>query len=319
MQHTRRSFVQTLFRASQVGLLSRLSLTQARADAATNRLNFLVLGDWGRKGRPDQQQVADQMGKTGSTLRPSFVISVGDNFYEAGVASLTDEHWAKSFENVYAAPSLQVPWFVTLGNHDYVGNTEAQLEYGKQSKRWNMPSRYYAKSFPVGEVKVDFFFLDTCPAIEAYRQPADTHHPDLTKHVLEQDFAPQLAWLDDSLAKSTAAWKLVVGHHPIYSGGIHGDQPELIAKLLPLLQKYKVPAYFCGHDHDMQHLKADTVELFVSGGGSEHRPNLHTSHTEYGESVSGFMAVSLGAESMQVQIIDGTGAVLHQATVPRAA
>ncbi|CAI5998114.1 unnamed protein product [Closterium sp. NIES-64] len=46
---------------------------------------------------------------------------------------------------------------------------------------------------------------------------------------------PQL--LRAALASSTAAWKVVVGHHPIHSTGSHGNTPELIKFLYPLLKE----------------------------------------------------------------------------------
>jgi 3',5'-cyclic AMP phosphodiesterase CpdA len=54
--------------------------------------------------------------------------------------------------------------------------------------------------------------------------------------------------LNDSIeAKPT--WLLVAGHYPVVSRGQHGDISELKTYLLPLLEKYHVHAYFCGHDH----------------------------------------------------------------------
>jgi tartrate-resistant acid phosphatase type 5 len=85
------------------------------------RLTFAVIGDWGRQGSPSQRQVARQMGIACERDKAAFVVSVGDNFYERGVTSLDDSHWQQSFETVYEAASLQVPWYVTLGNHDYAG------------------------------------------------------------------------------------------------------------------------------------------------------------------------------------------------------
>jgi hypothetical protein len=38
------------------------------------------------------------------------------------------------------------------------------------------------------------------------------------------------------LKKSTAKWKIVVGHHAIRSVGHHGDTEELKRRLLPILQ-----------------------------------------------------------------------------------
>ena len=109
----------------------------------------------------------------------------------------------------------------------------------------------------------------------------------------------------------------MLGHHPIYSGGDHGDSPELVAAILPLLQEHKVQAYFNGHDHDLQHLQAGTVNLFDSGAGSQFRPTKATSHTKFAISCSGFTTVNLQAGQMTVQMIDNRGALLYTATVPR--
>ena len=45
--------------------------------------------------------------------------------------------------------------------------------------------------------------------------------------------------LEANLALSTAPWKIVVGHHPVYSSGSgHGGSPDLISNLNPILQQY---------------------------------------------------------------------------------
>ena len=53
----------------------------------------------------------------------------------------------------------------------------------------------------------------------------------------------------DAASQEEPTWLLVAGHYPIFSVGEHGDTSELKDYLLPLLQKYNVDAYFCGHDH----------------------------------------------------------------------
>lgn len=62
----------------------------------------------------------------------------------------------------------------------------------------------------------------------------------------------QLIHIDRMLSEAIQAkptWLLVVGHYPVFSKGEHGDISELTTYLLPLLEKYNVHAYFCGHDH----------------------------------------------------------------------
>lgn len=81
-------------------------------------LTFFTIGDWGKRG-PDQTNVANAMGVTGDSLKPSFIVSLGDNFYQDGVDSIDDAQWKSTFENVYTAESLMRPWYSILGNHDW--------------------------------------------------------------------------------------------------------------------------------------------------------------------------------------------------------
>jgi tartrate-resistant acid phosphatase type 5 len=284
-------------------------------DDFSGALNFAIIGDWGRHGRPDQRDVAKQMGIACENAKASFVISVGDNFYEDGVKSVNDHHWDKSFESVYTAPSLQVPWHVALGNHDYRGSCEAQLDYGKTHPRWVMPARYYTHIYPVdASTSLECFYIDTSPMMSEYAHEADM------AAIHTQDVPAQLAWLDQALAASKAPWKIIVGHHPIYSAGWgHGSIPDMIRSILPILQKHKVQAYICGHDHDLQYLKTGDLHLIISGGGSEHRPVSTIPESQFAQGISGFALASVRPHEMQVRFIDDKGALLHTAVVPREA
>ncbi len=322
MKQTRREFVRILFVATQAAVAGRFlpgSLQAAVALESPSQpdgLNFVVIGDWGRNGESDQSEVAAQMAKAAQEIGAKFIISVGDNFYEDGVTSVDDPQWQASFEKVYSAPSLQVPWQVILGNHDYHGNCDAQLAYAKTSPRWNMPARYFLKSEKIdAATTVDFFYIDTTPMIKSYYSHLN---PEKTRdQVVTQDVPKQLAWFKAALAASTAQWKIVVGHHPIYSGGGHGDTPELLELILPLLQEHNVHAYFNGHDHDLQHLQAGALNYFDSGAGSQFRPTVVTEHTKFAKGCSGFTTVNLQADRMNVQMIDNNGALLYSTTVPR--
>ena len=283
------------------------------AYAPQGGLNFLILGDWGRNGEPDQTAVATQMGIAAQAVDVKFVIAVGDNFYEDGVASVTDPQWQSSFEKVYTAPSLQVPWWVALGNHDYHGNCDAQIEYGKVNPRWNMPARYFTRTEKIdADNVVDFFFLDTMPMATFDDSEVKFHN-----NVKWETLPKQMAWFESALKASTAPWKIVIGHHPVYSGGEHGDTPYIVEHVLPLLEKYKVQVYFNGHDHDLQHLQAGAVNLFCSGGGSRPRAKLtDTPQTKFARGCSGFATVSLQTGKMDVQIVDDKGRLLYTTTVP---
>jgi len=284
--------------------------------AAAPALNFLVVGDWGRNGSDHQSDVAMQMGATAASLGGQYVFSVGDNFYEDGVQSAADPQWRTSFENIYTASSLQIPWYVALGNHDYRGVPQAQLDYAKTSARWRMPSRYYkVAGSSLGAPHVDFFVIDTSPLVHKYR---DNVHSAIAANVASQDVHAQFTWLDRELGNSTAPWKLVVGHHTVYSGGSgHGDTPEMQELIEPLLEKHRVQAYIHGHDHDLQHIRRGDIDYLCCGAGSEVRPVKSIDGTLFCESRSGFAAFHSEPTALTVEFRDYTGKVVHQAGIAR--
>jgi acid phosphatase len=315
MTQTRRQFVRTLFVATQAAAVgSLLPSALFAADAKAGGLNFLLVGDWGRNGEPDQMAVARQMGIFAGQLNASFMISVGDNFYEDGVKSVNDPQWQSSFEKVYTAPSLQVPWWSILGNHDYHGNCDAQIEYSKISPRWKMPARYFTRTQKIdAQTAVDFFHLDTTPMAKLDDDEAVFHNK-----LAAEDVPKQVAWLDAALAASAAPWKIVIAHHPVYSGGQHGDTPYIVEHILPLLEKYGVQAYFNGHDHDLQHLQSGKINFFCTGGGSKPRASLKKlPQTKFGLGCSGFITAALTQEALEVRMVDDKGGVLYSVAVPR--
>jgi tartrate-resistant acid phosphatase type 5 len=322
MKQSRREFVRILFVASQAAVASRFLPMRLLAETQTHApdgLNFLVFGDWGRRGEQDQVEVATQMAKAAKIFHPKFVVSVGDNFYMNGVKSVHDSHWKESFEDVYSERALQVPWHCILGNHDYhtVGSCEAEIEYHKINPRWNLPARYYQQTHRIdARTTADFFYLDTTPMLDPERN--DQH---AVANAAKQDVPKQLAWFKAALAASSAQWKIVFGHHPIYSARDGHDQtPDLVKKILPLLHKHKVQVYFNGHDHDLQHLVADKLNLFDSGAGSRHRdkPLVYSPHSKFGKCCSGFTTISLQADKMDVRMIDNEGTQVYATTVARA-
>jgi tartrate-resistant acid phosphatase type 5 len=278
--------------------------------------NFLVVGDWGRDGNAHQREVAVQMGRAAQSLASQCVFSVGDNFYEDGVQATSDPLWRSSFEAIYSAPSLQVPWYVALGNHDYRGNPQAQIDYATISQRWRMPSRYYKVSgSQIGAPHLDVFVIDTSPLVHKYRKDV---HSAIAANVVGQDVPAQLRWLDEQLSRSTAPWRLVIGHHTIYSGGSgHGDTPETTELIEPLLRKHGVQAYINGHDHDLQHIRRGGVDYLCCGAGSEVRPVQAVEGTLYCAARSGFAVLRSSLDSLSVEFRDFTGVTLYRGEIPR--
>ena len=271
--------------------------------------NFFVISDWGWNGYKHQQEVADEMGLVGESIEPKFIVSCGDNFQLSGVASTQDPLWLKNFENVYTNLSLQVEWFPVFGNHDYKGNTQAEIDYTNISRRWRMESHYYSFVRKINDsISARFIFLDTPPLVdEYYKKPGYLD-------VFKQDSAKQIKWLSEELANSKEQWKLVFGHHPIYSASkTHGNTPDMIRKVRPLLEKYNAQIYFCGHDHDFQLLedKNRSVDYIVTGTGGEPRPASTNDLSVFSKSAPGFSLVSFSGDSIKVNFVDAKGELLY--------
>jgi acid phosphatase len=272
------------------------------ANAATFDLTFLVIGDWG-KGSADQRMVAVQMAESAKAIGAQFVISTGDNFYPDGVKSVDAKRWVNFFEDIYDAPPLMIPWYITLGNHDHKGNISAQIEYTKLSSRWRLPANYYKHTQLIsGAESADFFHLDTTSIHERY--PSED---------------PQLAWLERELAASTAAWKIVVGHHPVYAGGRHTYKEKLVSLLKPLFARYGVQVYLNGHDHHMEHVIVDGTHYLTSGAASDPERAKAVEGTRFVVSERlGFMIARLRPSVMQIEFIDVEGTSLYLAEIRRS-
>lgn len=78
----------------------------------------------------------------------------------------------------------------------------------------------------------------------------------------------QWTWIEHKLKSSDADFLWVAGHYPIYSAGNDGSNDILVKRLLPMLKQYGAH-YIDGHDHMLEHISHDGVEMFVTGMGSE--------------------------------------------------
>ncbi|KAL6649564.1 hypothetical protein ACP70R_013788 [Stipagrostis hirtigluma subsp. patula] len=237
-------------------------------------LSLLVVGDWGRKGAHNQSRVARQMGKVGKKLDIDFIISTGDNFYDNGLEGVDDDAFEESFTDIYTAKSLQKPWYLVLGNHDYRGDALAQLD-------------------PVLR-KIDSRF--SC--MRSFIVNAE----DLNNKAMK---------------KSTASWKIVVGHHTMRSVSEHGDTKELLKQLLPVLKDNGVDFYINGHDHCLEHISSrnSPIQYFTSGGGSKAwRGVFHKNKDKlrFFYDGQGFMSLQLKQEKARFIFYDASGEILYK-------
>ncbi|KAJ1456218.1 Metallo-dependent phosphatase-like protein [Pelagophyceae sp. CCMP2097] len=287
--------------------------------------DFLSIGDWGDAAA--KTYVAAMMGDYALDSQAKFVVAIGDNMYDTGVGTVEDPQFASKFEETFVADSLNVPWYLVGGNHDYYGSIEAQVQYSQRSKRWTFPALYYKQDLNFDNVSLTLIGSDTwrlnggdtyvafdpkqgkgvirdVKRLDADR--ASGHLSEATHSTITRNFplaaadgpvaessetadAEQLAQIEAWLAASTADWRVVFGHFPCYSAtkGEHGDTPLLIDALVPLLVKYKVHAYLSGHDHILQHITKQGVSFFGSGTGARVHNGVDTEYAGLQKATTG--------------------------------
>jgi predicted MPP superfamily phosphohydrolase len=321
MPISRRRFLTQTIGFSAAALLAG-RVPAALAEAAVNdrflqpagpAAHLLAIGDFGVK-KADlsrQRAVADGMARylARESVRPDALALLGDNFYGGlGRAGADSSRWHSNIESMYPAQAFPCPMYAMLGNHDYRdggGSVAAQLEYSRRGSRWTLPAKWYRFELAAGErpvatvLVIDTNFVFSGGLSRAERQK-------------------QGVWLADQLsAKRSTPFVFVLGHHPVYSGGSHGDTRALVEHLDPLLRRHKVDLYLCGHDHDLQHIeyRNHPTSFVVSGaGGARARESRERKGGAFARAVYGFTHLELRPDRFIVRHVDANGATLHAFT-----
>jgi predicted phosphodiesterase len=252
-------------------------------------IRVAAFGDYGDGGR-GQKEVAAAMLQYHQKHHFDFAITLGDNFYNRGMKGVDDPRWKSRWDQLY--DPLGIQFYATLGNHDYgyPESPEAEILYSKRSSSWRMPATRY--TFTAGDVQ--FFALES-----------------------EDMSSDQLAWLQQSLDSSKSLWKVVYGHHPIFSHGHHGNTEALIRDLLPIL-KGRADVYISGHDHDMQHLKPEgNLHFFVAGSGGKLRSIRPGERSLFAKSALGFAVLEADKRRITVTFVEHSLAPLYEYTIKK--
>ncbi|KAA1159834.1 serine/threonine protein phosphatase [Pseudoalteromonas fuliginea] len=266
-----------------------------------------------------EQGGAQAVGLAMATLCESkecqFAIQLGDNVYPDGAdANDCKDDQKRLHDLIYAPlkplfdadPSLIV--YSALGNHDWRSSRKGvalQTEWMAQQPNFFMGEQgYYSYKKGTPGNDVEFFVLDTNMLLAGQTYYKVPLNPDGSEgneqqaiksgaaklEVHDKHEGPkngedikQLAWLKKEIANSTAKWKLVYGHHILWSiGGTKYTEGHVLRRLLmPTLCKY-ADGYIAGHEHDLELLTDDCSEfdsgsshgklpLIISGAASKMR------------------------------------------------
>lgn len=284
----------------------------------SQQLEFLVIGDQGT-GNGRQWRVARAMEAVAAQDRQvGFVMVLGDNFYSRGVQGTDDRQWSYKFENVYQGRYLgALPFYAVLGNHDYMGKPEAEIDYARRrlgSGRWHMPDHAYVE---------DYGQVDGRPLLRVVYLDSNLTGPAL---------AAQTRFLEQALTgtpEHAPVWRAIACHHPLHNFGRYAPAPagegaavaggagegtgsEFAAAVLAVVRRVPVDAVLSGHDHDLQVIADGTDPVQVVSGGAG-RPPYAVERTgpalRYGASENGFVKMQLDPQVMRITVIGSNGAV----------
>lgn len=256
-------------------------------------IHIVAFGDFGT-GNVHEKNVAKAVAERNSQERFDIGITMGDNFYFCGIRNVDDPKWKTHWEDLYGP--LGIPFYAALGNHDYGhppiicpaqhASPEAEIAYTSHSKSWRMPARYY--TYKAGPVQ--FIAIDT----EGWSDE-------------------QLEWIKKTLADSASdpdvKWRVVYGHHPIYTSGVHLNERrigELRRVLLPVLEAAHVDFYICGHDHDEEHLRSNGINFLICGGGGAKLRGFHHKDplSVFTASTNAFLDITMDPRNVTAQFLD---------------
>jgi hypothetical protein len=210
---------------------------------------LLMVGDWGYDDdHAAQSGVAVGMRHYAQQhgLKTQALLMLGDNWYGELAGGAHSARWQTQFEEMYPADVFACPAYATPDNHDYQRWSEskvaAELEYARTGKtdagptRWTMPSLWYRFELPSKDPLITFLALDSNMP---FADSSSGRGCNFTLTLQQQ--VDQLACLETELKRPrTTPFLVVMGHHPVYSDGMHGDHPVLVRDWAPLFRKHKV-------------------------------------------------------------------------------
>lgn len=270
--------------------------------------------------------VGQAMSKVCQQTNCDFAIQLGDNIYPDGADANDGKDDIKRMNDLILAPlkplfenNSQLTVFSALGNHDWKTSrkgVQLQAKWMNDQPNFYMAERGYYQ-FRVGEIgnDVEFFVLDTNMLLSGQtfydvplnekgeEQPlalalangqAELENPDSHERPMNNEDTKQLDWFEKAISTSTAKWKIVYGHHILWSigGTKYSEGHALRPLLMPSLCRYG-DAYIAGHEHDLELLTDDCsrytpqstkpkLPLIISGAASKMR-GKHSPLAKYQE------------------------------------
>jgi hypothetical protein len=259
---------------------------------AGSTVEFLSVGDWGSaslggyhlrnaEGTAAAMKTYIANAKNGGNGDDgvAFVLNTGDNFYYCGIQNTSDPQISEDYTSLFGG--MGVPWYHSLGNHDYGFSPEAQLLLNETIPEWIMDDRYYHRRIELPRdsgtgIIVNIIVLDTNPCVRDYRgtnrrlwDPCGTQYPDCSpiaepcrfhENIISQDCDTQLSWAKGIFANiPDGEWVFVIGHHKAEEINVADFQTTI-------LDNPRVHLYLNGHNHNLEHYSVNGQAKYITTG-----------------------------------------------------
>lgn len=274
---------------------SNISNTTTQSNVETvYPLTYVIFGDSG-SGDENQKRVAKSIGEYCIKVSCKAIFHTGDIIYDKGIASDTDTLFVDRFTSLY--DSYEVPIYLSLGNHDYLGCEECYLQAViKQSKWGRFPGTYYEEK----QDNVSFFVIDT-----------------------EKFDKTQSDWLSKVINNSDSKWKFVLGHRPLVSTeSLHGKETFPGKEDLRTDICTDTDILFSGHSHSLEFNEiplCNALQVISGGGGKELRaqdPTLKENGIFYGNTF-GFVSLEIYDTKVVINYFNSSRELIYQNSIEK--
>lgn len=271
---------------------------------------------------------------------PDFVMNLGDilDFHEYGfntpppAGSITRAAYL-NYRQTFGPTIANAAHFLAIGGWDSESgcNTLDEIDRSRAQRLLYLPGPT-PQTYPEGGSPFQDYYAFTWGDALFVVLNVFTYTP--TCHLLSEDPGlpddwtlgdDQLAWLQTTLAGSSAKWKFLLIHHPV--GGNAGDSDDSAygrgggraaqvgqqAIVHAMMRQYGVQIFFYGHDHVFTDMTVDDIHYSLPGSAGAiwfFTPD-QTGYTQDWE-VPGWGQVTVGPDSVHVQFLDLTGQILYE-------
>ena len=244
---------------------------------------YCFIGDAGEVN-PTQAVVVEALANSDCSV----VWHLGD-ITQLGVQSINDPELQESFLTPFK-PFLEteIPFYLTVGNHDYKGDPAVYLEVAKDYPSIYHPKNFYTKQFG----KLCFFALDTTIFDKLY-------------YFYKR--GGQIRWLEEEIErlKDQCEFSIAVAHHPLFSSG---DRDRANPQLAIFLENYvfgTFDIYITGHNHVLadegDHKK--TLQLISATGALPGGSPLETDKGKFNIETPGYLKMTIDDNTARYEFV----------------